>query len=82
MFGRLGGYGYGYNIFSYIGGWPGLLVIILLLSLIYVMVKKPKQLVAYGKDDKALEIVKERFARGEITEEEYKKMVRIINDEY
>ncbi|CAH2212222.1 SHOCT domain-containing protein [Tepidibacter aestuarii] len=33
----------------------------------------------YNESDKAIEILKEKYAKGEITEEEYKHKLKILN---
>ena len=66
------GYGYGYNM---MGGWFGMMIIpiILIGVVIYVIYNQGQK--NNGKDigfkDNSIDILNERFARGEINEEEY-----------
>ena len=73
------GYGYGYNM---MGGWFGMMIIpiILIGVVIYVVSKQERN--NKGKDivfkDNSLDILSERFARGEINEEEYNQRKNVL----
>jgi putative membrane protein len=73
------GYGYGYNM---MGGWFGMMIIpIILIGVVIYVVSKQEQN-NNGKDivfkDNSLNILSERFARGEINEEEYNSKKNIL----
>ena len=69
------GDGFGYGMF---GGWMQLIFLILIGALIFYLIRgisrKPHKI----ESSEAVEIIKSRFARGEINEEEYKKMMEAI----
>jgi len=70
------------NFFMGIGPLGGLLGLLLFLLLVYVMIKLtismvPKPNGATDKHD-SLDILKNRFAKGEITQEEYHRMRKIL----
>jgi len=73
------GYGYGYNM---MGGWFGMMIIpiILIGVVIYVIYNQGQK--NNGKDigfkDNSIDILNERFARGEINEEEYNTKKNIL----
>ena len=71
--------GYGYNM---MGGWFGMMIIpiILIGVLIFVLYKKGHNNNAkdIGDSDNSLNILKERFALGEINEEEYTNKKNIL----
>lgn len=73
------GYGYGYNM---MGGWFGMMIIpaILIGVLIFLFYNKGNNNNAkdIGDRDNSLNILKERFARGEINEEEYTNRKNIL----
>lgn len=53
-----------------------------ILYLIFVAIKKinVKDDHRSSREDKCIQILKERYAKGEISEEEYKEMKNILND--
>jgi len=71
------GYGYGYNM---MGGWFGMMIIPIILIGVVIYVINNQGQKNNGKDigfkDNSIDILNERFAHGEINEEEYntKKM--------
>jgi len=73
------GYGYGYNM---MGGWFGMMIIpiILIGVVIYVIYNQGQK--NNGKDigfkDNSIDILNERFARGEISEEEYNTKKNVL----
>ena len=73
------GYGNGYNM---MGGWFGMIIIpiILILVVIYLVSNQGQNNnVKYvGTKDNSLDILNERFARGEIDEEEYNNKKNIL----
>jgi putative membrane protein len=75
------GYGHGYNM---MGGWFGMMIIpIILIGVVIYVVSKQEQN-NKGKDivfkDNSLDILSERFARGEIDEEEYNTKKNILSN--
>jgi len=73
------GYRYGYNM---MGGWSGMMIIpiILITVVIFVVYKQGlnNKFKDIGTRDNALDILNERFARGEINEEEYNNKKNIL----
>ena len=73
------GYIYGYNM---MGGWSCMMIIpiILIAVVIFVMYKQGlnNKFKDIGTRDNALDILNERFARGEIDEEEYNNKKNIL----
>ncbi|WP_271813788.1 SHOCT domain-containing protein [Clostridium beijerinckii] len=73
--------GYGYNM---MGIWNGMMIIPILLiaAIIYVIAKQEEK--SYVKvcrvSDNSLNILKERFVRGEITEDEFYRIKNILNN--
>lgn len=73
--------GYGYNM---MGIWNGMMIIPILLiaAIIYVIAKQEEK--SYVKvcrvSDNSLNILKERFVRGEITEDEFYIIKNILNN--
>lgn len=69
----------GYNMMRYgnsmIGGWFGMMIIpIIIIGIVVFVVYKPMQnnnIKDAGARDNSLDILKERFALGEINEDEY-----------
>ncbi len=63
--------------FGFCGGLFGIIPLLLICFIIYAFANRLNgnntSCNHYGKEEDALEILKQRFARGEITEEEYKK---------
>jgi len=57
-----------------------IIVLAIVFYIIYRMVKK-KDLISNIKSNKPLDILDERLAKGEITEEEYKRIKSILNNE-
>ena len=75
--------GYGYHDGFYGGGgfFMMLLVLIIVLAAVFIIVRTKKQgtISQFSQSDSsALKILNERFAKGEISEEEYKKMKETI----
>lgn len=72
----MGGFGIGMGFI----GW--LLQLALFIAMIYLVVVLIKKVNHHRSDnsDHVGSILKERFARGEITEDEYKKMKKILHD--
>jgi putative membrane protein len=75
-FGMMGDYGYGYGMMGYGGMFFGLLFWIVIIVLAYFLIKslleKNKTQGVVGKS--ALDIAKERYAKGEITKEELEEI--------
>jgi len=73
------GYRYGYNM---MGGWYGMMIIpiILIAVVIFVIYKQGlnNKFKDIGVKGNALDILNERFARGEINEEEYNNKKSIL----
>jgi putative membrane protein len=71
--------GYGYNM---MGGWFGMMIIPIILIGVVIYVVSKKEQNNKGKDlvfkDNSLDILSERFARGEINEEEYNSKKNIL----
>ncbi|MCK4572270.1 SHOCT domain-containing protein [candidate division WOR-3 bacterium] len=55
-----------------------LVYIILVGVIVYLIITSQKKL--EGKDETALEILKKRYAKGEITKEEFKKIKKDLED--
>jgi len=88
------GFGYGMNYFGGFGWIIGLIILVLILMLIfrsrgrrhYMGYGHPHHYNEYqggpvqpkSSNQEALEILKARYAKGEITEEEYQKMKEVI----
>ena len=75
------GYRYGYNM---MGGWFGMMIIpIILIAVVIFVIYKQSQNNNNIKDidtrNNALDILNERFARGEIDEEEYNNKKNILS---
>lgn len=80
MFGR--GFGYGYGSYLCGGVMPVMLVLAILLVgiVIYFIFKNQKRKsTAVVTGSQALTILNERLAKGEITQEEYEKIKKIIS---
>ena len=82
-------YGHGWNGFSGWWGWIGMTLMIVfwiaLVALIVYAVSRafahPSQSVSGpGAEDRAMRRLRERFARGEITEEEYRQISSTLRD--
>ena len=69
-YGMMGGYGYG--MMGYGGMLFGLLFLIIIILLVYFLIKSlnEKNRTSSVEGKSALDIAKERYARGEITKEE------------
>lgn len=86
-YGNMMGNGYGnmmdgYNGYHmFLGGGFGLITLILIIAIAFVFYKlavKDRLARSISNDD-ALEILKQRYARGEIDEEQYKNMIATLN---
>ncbi|PTQ81421.1 putative membrane protein [Trichococcus patagoniensis] len=74
---------YGYNM---MGGWGIFMMIILLVILIVIIVYVVMKLVQGGNNagttsngrDEALEILNQRYAKGELSDEEYQQKKKIL----
>jgi putative membrane protein len=66
---------HGYGWYSY--GWVYAVIgAIILLAILYLVFRRPET--QEKRDDKALGILKERYAKGEITKEEFEEMKKNI----
>jgi len=72
-FGMFGGLLFGLFIFK-------IIVLAIVVYIIYRIVKK-KGVISNIKSNKSLDILDERLAKGEITEEEYKRVKSILKNE-
>ena len=62
---------HGYGWYSY--GWVYAVIgVIILLAILYLVFRRPET--QEKRDDRALQILKERYAKGEITKEEFEEM--------
>ncbi|WP_459477524.1 SHOCT domain-containing protein [Clostridium saccharoperbutylacetonicum] len=72
--------GYGYSM---MGGWSGMMIIpiILIAAVIYLVFnqEKSKNFNINKSSDNSLNILNERFARGEISEDEYNRIKSTLN---
>lgn len=72
--------GYGYSM---MGGWSGMMIIpiILIAAVIYLIFnqEKSKNFNINKSSDNSLNILNERFARGEISEDEYSRIKSTLN---
>ncbi len=76
-----GGYGYGYGPGGFGGMWPGLigmiiqgLFLVALVVLAIYFIRRFSMTTSLHRSSSALSILDERFARGEITAEQYQQM--------
>lgn len=66
------------------GGWgfvmmgAGLLVIALIVVVVVLLVKRSRKNRVLGQTDESLELLNARFAKGEITEEDYTRMKKVL----
>lgn len=68
-------YGYGYNMMQGGGFWfICLIVIIVVVYVIYKLTRSGRNEPRNYNNDDSLEIIKQRYAKGEIDEEQYKKI--------
>ena len=77
-FGSWGPGGYGPGMY---GGLTTILFIILIGLLVYMLIKRSQNSATYSNNlvsNEALEIAKLRYVRGEITQEEYQQIVKVI----
>jgi len=80
--------GYGYNMmgngngYSMMGGWFGMMIIPIILIVVFMFVVSRKgqndNVKERGTKDNSLDILSERFARGEINEDEYTNKRNIL----
>ncbi|MFL0245387.1 SHOCT domain-containing protein [Candidatus Clostridium stratigraminis] len=70
------GYGYGYNMMPWIGFFCliALVLIIIIAMVVYKITLGRKDNTKNYISNNALEILKQRYAKGEIDEEEYRKI--------
>jgi putative membrane protein len=70
------GYGYGGHMMYGYGGWFMWIIILVLVILVIYLFSQQKRYQASGSMDgeTAMDILKKRLARGEITSEEYEKL--------
>ncbi len=76
-----GGYGM-MGAFGIVSMFAQLLILVLIIYLIVIGIKKlsVKDVAPQHKEDRSLEILRERYAKGEITEEEFKKMKKELTE--
>jgi putative membrane protein len=82
VFGMMGGWGIGAGMMGFGFGWwpfmflvPLVFVVLVVLGLYYLLSGQRRQGASVGYDESdALRILKERYAWGEITSEQYEKM--------
>ena len=71
---------HGYGVHGILGGWGWLLIIILLTLLLWFVIraygKRPDK--GLGSEETALNILKKRYANGEIDQDEYEEKKREI----
>lgn len=78
--------GFGYMSNNLHNGWGlamigiGLLVIALIVVAVVVFVKKSKRNHPVSQNDESMELLNARFAKGEITEEDYIRMKKVLSD--
>lgn len=69
------GWGYGSAL---VGGIIQMLFLLVVIILVFLLIKRSNHLFGSENYSRSEEILKERFAKGEITEEEYKKMKDVL----
>lgn len=74
MDGWSGGFGMGMMIIFW------LLILGLIVTLIWFLIRKGSESSGYSDNETSIEILKKRYARGEIDEEQYRRMKDEIND--
>ncbi|MEC2304238.1 MULTISPECIES: SHOCT domain-containing protein [Heyndrickxia] len=74
-----GGYGM-MSVFGLIGMIAQLVIFVLVIFLIVAGIKKVSEFQPHQREDRSLDILRERYAKGEITEEEFKKMKKDLMD--
>jgi len=79
MMNNFGGHGWG---MGYGMGWWWIIGLILLVVVVWVVVRNTRQrnISNPGEKQSALEILKERYARGEINKNEFEKMKKDLSD--
>lgn len=75
--GMMNGYGYSSGGHFMMMG-AGLLVLALIVVAVVVIVKKSSKKSASAEMDGSLELLNDRFVKGEITEEEYTRMKKVL----
>lgn len=73
------GYGYGYNMMR--GGFGFTIICIIIIAIVVLVVYKllkNNNVKDIGNRDKSLDILNERFARGEINEDEYNNKKNLL----
>lgn len=58
----------------------GLLIIALIIAAVVVLIKKSNRKQLVYKNDESMELLNARFVKGEITEEEYMRMKKVLSD--
>lgn len=63
-------------MYPFEGGWMMVLWWLILFAIILLVTKWSRQKIQFPKDDSAIEILKKRYARGEISKEEFEEKKR------
>ena len=69
----------GYGTHGWGMGWWWIIVVIFLITIVWIVIKYVNQNQNSGSGKSALEILKERYASGEIDKQEFEEQKRIIN---